>query len=68
MQEQAIKLAVSCILDAAKEGGELGAPSGVIYAALSEHGMSLTVYQQIIDALASRGLITISGHCIKLAK
>lgn len=68
MQEQAIKLAVDCILDAAKKGGELGAPSGAIYAAFSEHGMSLTVYQQLIDAMVSQKLITVSGHCIKLTK
>lgn len=63
---EVLKLAVDCILDAAREAGPMGAPSGVVYAALSAHGMTLNVYQQIIDALVNAGRITVSNHCIKI--
>ncbi len=68
MQEQMIRFTVDCILDAANAAGVLGAPSGVIYMALSQYGMSLTVYQQIVDAMVSQGLIKVDNHCIKLVK
>lgn len=61
-----LKLAVDCILDAARKAGPMGAPSGVVYAALSAHGMTLNVYQQIIDYLVSAGRITVENHCIKI--
>lgn len=70
MNEQilrAIKLAMDCIEEAAKVAGPFGAPSGVVYAALSEHGMTLSVYQQIIGAMTRAGKITVEFDCIKLA-
>ena len=63
----ALKLAVDCILDAAKIAGPTGAPSGVVYAAMMEHGMTLTVYEQIVDYLVRAGKITVQYNCIKLA-
>lgn len=68
MQEQMVRFTVDCILDAAKEAGVLGAPSGVIYAVLSQYGMSLTVYQQIVDAMVSQGLVKVDNHCIKFVE
>lgn len=65
--QRAISLAVECILDAAEEAGPLGAPSGVIYAALSAHGMRLQPYQQIVDALVRAGKIIVEHDCIKLS-
>jgi len=69
MNEQqlaAIRLAVECIEDAARIAGPLGAPSGVVYAALSGAGMRLETYQSLLDSLVRLGRITVSGHCIKL--
>jgi hypothetical protein len=63
----ALKLAIDCIIEAAKIAGPVGAPSGVVYAALSEHGMTLTVYEQIVDYLVKSGKIKVEYHCIKLA-
>lgn len=70
MSEQilrAIKLAMDCIEEAAKVAGPSGAPSGVVYAALMEHGMTLSVYQQILGAMIGAGKITVEHHAIKLA-
>ena len=65
--QDVVKLAVDCILDAASKAGPMGAPSGVVYAALNAHGMTLHVYQQLIDALVNHGKITVEFDCIKLA-
>jgi hypothetical protein len=64
----ALRLAVACILDAAEAAGPQGAPSGVVYAALNAHGLTLPAYQQILDALIQSGKVTVSGHCIRLVK
>lgn len=63
---EALKIAVDCILEAVRVAGPMGAPSGVIYAALSAQGMTLNVYQQIVDYLVSAGRITVENYCIKL--
>ena len=65
---ETLKVAVSCILDAARDGGELGSPSGVIFAVLSAHGMSLNNYQQIVSSLVQAGRITVENDCIILVK
>ena len=62
-----IRLTVAAILDAAERGGILGAPSGVIYAAMCEFGMTLDMYQQIIAALVDAGKIKVQNNCIVLA-
>jgi hypothetical protein len=63
----ALKLAVDCILDAAKLAGPTGAPSGVVYAALNAHGMTLNVYEQIIAYLTNAGKIKVHYNCICIA-
>ena len=55
---EAIVLAVRCIVGAAKDGGINGAPSGVVFAALSAHGMNLTTYTSLVDTLRTAGVIT----------
>jgi hypothetical protein len=51
------------ILDAIDEAGELGAPSGVMYAALMAQGCSLQQYQSIMAPLERRGFVTVDGDC-----
>jgi hypothetical protein len=63
----ALKLAIDCILDAAKIAEPMGAPSGVIYAALNSHGMTLNVYDQIVSYLVNAGKIKVQYDCIVLA-
>jgi len=64
-QQAAIILAVDCILDAAKAAEPLGAPSGVIYAALMAHGMRLATYESLVNALVRAGRITVENHLIR---
>ena len=66
-QAAAIRLAIECIMDAARIGGDLGAPSGVIYAALTAHGMTLSVYEQLVDYLVRKNRITLKYNLIRLA-
>ena len=56
-QIQAVKLAARMILETVQEMGGDGAPSGIVYAALNAHGMSLMTYQSIIDSMKRQGLI-----------
>ncbi len=62
----ALKLACACILEAAQAAGPLGAPSGIVYAAMMEHGMTLDVYETILAGLVQAGRITAEHHLIKL--
>jgi len=66
-QAAAIRLAIDCIMDAARIGGDLGAPSGVIYAAMAAQGMTLDVYQQLVDYLVRKNRITLKYNLIRLA-
>jgi len=47
----------SCNIDS------IGAPSGVIYAALMAHGASLSQFQSIMDTLVHHGFLTHDADC-----
>ena len=47
----------SCNIDS------IGAPSGVIYAALMEHGASLNQFQSIMDTLVKCQFLTHDNEC-----
>lgn len=64
---KALKLAYDCIMDSAKVAGPMGAPSGVIYAVLMSHGMTLSLFENIVDAMVHNGVIVVEHNCIKLA-
>lgn len=49
------------IVDACKAAGPMGAPSGVIYAALMGHGISLNQYQQLMSGLVRVGKLRQDG-------
>lgn len=49
------------ILEAVNEAGDIGAPGGVLYAALMAHGASLSQYQSFMLSLTSRNMLTTSG-------
>jgi len=65
---EALRLAVESIEYAARMSGPMGAPSGHVYAALMQHGMTLAAYQSIIAALVEMGRITVEHDCIKLVE
>jgi hypothetical protein len=63
-QARLLHLALQGILDAVKEGGDLGAPSGVLYSAIdtSSNGrVSLAQFQQIMSALVRLGKVRQKG-------
>jgi hypothetical protein len=63
-QIRAIRLAADLIVEAAQEAGPLGAPSGVIYAALMGAGMTLDTYNAILGALQQAGRVRVENHCV----
>jgi hypothetical protein len=56
----ALRLALQVILDAVKEGGNRGAPGGVLYAALIGR-ISLQQFEQMMAALVKMGKLRKSG-------
>jgi len=66
-QQQALKLVVDCILDAARTAGPLGAPSGIIYAALNAHGLTLDAYESILASMTRLGMVKVEHDLVKLA-
>jgi hypothetical protein len=50
------------IVETVKEAGDMGAPSGVMYAALMYTGMTLEAYQQTMNCLVLFGNLRHSGH------
>ena len=62
-QKRALIVIVSAITETIKEAGELGAPGGVLYAALMSQGCTLNQFESIIGALVRLGRITKDGDC-----
>jgi hypothetical protein len=56
----ALRLALQAILDAVKAAGDLGAPGGVLYAALIDR-ISLWQFEQIMEALVHMGKLRKRG-------
>lgn len=54
------------ILEVIEEAGELGAPSGPMYAALNANGCSLSQYQSLMETLQRRGFVNLQDHCYTL--
>ena len=62
-QLQALRAACDLILEAVRESGPLGAPAGVMYAALMAHGCTLNQFESIMGALVRAGKLRKSGDC-----
>lgn len=65
-QMKAIRWAMAYIEEAAKVAGPSGISPDVVYNALSEHGMTPGVFQQILCAMIRAGKITADYRAIKL--
>jgi len=63
-QMQAIRAIADAITESVKEAGELGAPSGIVYAALMTYGCTLNQYQQFISALVRTGKLRQEGDLL----
>lgn len=61
----ALRFAVNSIKEAVAISGPLGAPSGVIYAAMSAHGMKLHNYQNILNALVDLEIVVVENDLVK---
>lgn len=66
-QVKALKALSDIILEAIKEAGPVGIPSGHLYAMLIDK-ISLDVYTMIISILKQGGRITESGYVLKAVK
>jgi hypothetical protein len=55
-----LRLALQAILDAVKEGGDRGAPGGVLYAALIGR-ISLHQFEQLMEVLVKLGKLRKQG-------
>lgn len=63
-QTEGIRRIAQAIVEAVKEAGEFGAPSGIVYAALNAQGMTLDQYQQFIAALVKLGKLRQDGDLL----
>jgi hypothetical protein len=60
-QAAALRAVARMFLDAVKEGGKVGAPGGVMYAAVMDK-LSLSQFQQIMDGLVAKGCLRRDGE------
>jgi hypothetical protein len=51
------------ILESVKEAGVLGAPGGIMYAAMMGQGCTLNQFEQIMSGMVRAGVLTKSGEC-----
>lgn len=59
----AVQRVALALLEAIDEAGPLGAPSGILYAALMGQGCTLDTYKQIMDPMVSRGFLVLEHDC-----
>jgi len=51
------------ILDAVRAGGAMGAPGGILYAALMASGCSFSQFQSLMGGLCRAGKLRKKGEC-----
>lgn len=56
-QQLALRAIVTAVMGTIEDAGALGAPSGVLYAALSAHGCSLEQFSSLMAALVRSGRV-----------
>lgn len=66
-QAAALRAIVEAVTEAVAAAGSLGAPGGVIYAALMGHGCSLSQYESLMGAMVRAGKLRRSGHLYFIA-
>lgn len=59
----ALRALLQAIEEACKVAGPMGAPGGVMYAALMSYGITLNQFYQLTGALIRAGKITQQGDC-----
>lgn len=66
-QNQAMKLLVAAIVDSVKAAGSIGAPGGVLYAALMAQGFTLEQYEKLMSSIVRAGVLIRRGDCYFVA-
>jgi hypothetical protein len=61
-KQKAVWMILETIIDSVREAGSLGAPGGVLYAALMAHGCTLEQFEAIMAALVRTGRLRKSGQ------
>lgn len=62
-QIKAVQRVSLVLLETIEAEGDLGAPSGPMFAALQTQGCTMSQYQQLMGQLEHRGFVTRSDHC-----
>lgn len=65
-QIKALVVIASQTYNIIKDAGDVGVPSGHLYALLMERGMELDTYQNLIQFLKDEGLITETNYLLKV--
>ena len=60
-QKQALLALCQMFVEAVKAGGSMGAPAGVMYAAVMDK-MTLAQFEQVMSVLVGAGKVRKSGH------
>ena len=66
-QIAALRALAGAITEAVKAAGPMGAPGGVIYAALMAQGCTLAQYESIMSAMVRSGNLTRHGDLYRVA-
>lgn len=62
-RKQQLVAVMQALLETVQEAGSEGAPSGPLYMACQQFGITLEAYQAIMEILVKQGLVTHSNHC-----
>ena len=62
-QADALRHIVSAVVETIRESGPLGAPSGVLYAALMAQGCTLNQFESLMGALVRARAVRKQGEC-----
>ena len=65
---KAIRAIADAIVESVAEAGSMGAPSGIVYAALNSFGVNLETYQRFISALVNAGRLEQRGNLLFTGK
>jgi hypothetical protein len=67
-QLQLLRMVATAIIQTVRDAGPLGAPGGVIFAALSAQGCTLSQYQSLISGLVQAGKLARDGDLYRVAE
>ena len=65
-QARALRAVATVVIDTVRQAGPLGAPGGVMYAAMMGAGCSLHQFDQIMSGLTRAGMLSKRGECYHL--